>query len=108
MLTKDDILNCRDITIKPVSVPEWGGGLHVKTITGKDRIELVRASKAGQMRIEWLLARALCDDQGTRIFDDKDVEALGQRNTVVLERLGQEAMRVSGLLPEAVEEAAKN
>jgi hypothetical protein len=36
-LTKDEILEAADLSTKAVDVPEWGGSVNVRTMTGADR-----------------------------------------------------------------------
>jgi hypothetical protein len=56
-----------------------------------------------------LLSRCLVDENGDRLFSDKDIKALSAKSGAVLDRLGDVAMRLSGLRKEDVEaEAGKS
>jgi hypothetical protein len=50
----------------------------------------------------------LVDETGERIFGDKDMDALGQKNGIILDRLYDKAQEVNGLLNGSVEERSKN
>ena len=51
LLSRDDILNADDLTIETVAVPEWGGEVNVKTLTGaeKDKWQTARARSTSAM-----------------------------------------------------------
>jgi hypothetical protein len=50
LLSRDDILNADDLTIETIAVPEWGGEVNVKTLTGaeKDKWETARVGTPGR------------------------------------------------------------
>jgi hypothetical protein len=120
LLTKAQILEAQDLQVEDVEVPEWGGTVRVQGMSGAERNRLEQSwagmSKNGGELSEqaWgnIYARltAICavDEQGERLFTSKDVEALGQKSALALQRVALAAMRVSGLSQEAVEDIAKN
>lgn len=117
ILTRDQILAASDIQTVPVDVPEWGGSVLVRGMTGleRDNFEQEIVSHVGKKTIlKWENVRAktvaLCvvDDQGRRIFEESDIEALGQKSAAALERVFDAARRLSGLSDSDVEELAKN
>ena len=85
-LTRDAILGADDLPRREVEVPEWGGRLWVRTMTGleRDRYEagLVvepgtkRADRLANLRAR-LVALTAVDAAGERLFAETDVEALG-------------------------------
>lgn len=116
-LTRDAILEAADIPQETVSVPEWGGEVIVRGLTGaqRDRFEssMIRGEGRNQrvvldnMRAR-LCALTIVDENGKRLFSDSDVKALGQKSAVALNRVFAVAMRLSGLTPEDVAELSKN
>jgi len=116
-LTRDDILNAQDLPTEDVSVPEWGGTVRVRGLTGAERdvfeasIVEQRGKKARvnmkNMRAT-LVALTLVDEDGKRLISETDVEALGQKSGVALDRVVRVALRLSGLSPGDVEELAGN
>lgn len=116
-LTREQILAAMDLKIESVDVPEWGGTVYVRNMTGRarDQFESSRYKLIGE-KIEILhqntraalLAASLCDSKGTLMFSEKDVEALGEKNGAVLDRLFDVAQRLSGLRQKDAEEKLKN
>lgn len=89
-LTKDQILSCQDIKIEEVHVPEWGGSVHIRVLSGTDReaweTAVLEKKLKGYIRTN-LLVRAICDATGNPIFTDADVEVLGRKNSKVIDQL---------------------
>jgi hypothetical protein len=115
MLTKESILAAADLPIEPVDVPEWGGTLYVRTLSGAERdafeSSTIDAKKSGAVldNIRARLAvRALCDKDGNRLFADDDADALGRKSGKALDRIWDVAQRLSGMGKGDVEAAEKN
>lgn len=75
MLTREQILQCDDLPKETVKVPEWGGEVQVRTMTGTDR-DAFEASLIGKEgRLENVRARlvslAVCDESGKAMFAHK-------------------------------------
>ena len=117
-LTREQILACQDIKIEEVQVPEWGGGVFVKSLTGKEldlyqdgivkmRGKDVQGINYVNMRSK-LVAMALCDAEGKRLFSETDVETLAAKSAGALNRVFLAAQRISGLDKTEVEDISKN
>ena len=116
-LTRDAILQADDLPAEDVEVPEWGGTVRVRGLTGAER-DAFEASiveqrgKTTHFKMENLRARlvalSVVGEDGKRIFSDSDVKALGRKSAVALQRVFKAAQRLSGLTAEDVEELAKN
>jgi hypothetical protein len=110
---RDSILAADDSHRTKVDVPEWGTSLYVRDMSGgeRDQWEMV-AFKDGKVSPEHfrakLLVRCLCDEQGQRVFQDSDTEALSAKSATVLARLYEVAARVNGLTQGDVDELTKN
>jgi hypothetical protein len=117
ILSKKDILAAVDIKTETVSVPEWGGEVLVQGMTGTQRdafeasIVHLEGKKAAadlaNIRAK-LVALSVVDEEGDLLFDESDVEALGEKSAVALQRVFEVAQRLSGLTQADVEELAKN
>lgn len=112
MISKSDILAVQDLKKEAVAVPEWGGDVFIRTMTGLERDQFEQSlSIDGQRRLENLRARllvkTLVDEHGVRLFDDADAEALGGKSAAALDRCFDVAQRLNGLGP-AQEAIAKN
>jgi hypothetical protein len=105
-LSKTAILKANDTKLsEAISVPEWGGDVYVKTLSGTERDSFEEAyseNKMKQFRARFLVL-TLCDDSGNRLFEDSDVSGLGDKSSVVLNRLFEAAWGHNGFTNEAVE-----
>jgi hypothetical protein len=114
MLDRDSILASDDLPRQEVDVPEWGGSIWIRGMSGveRDSFDLAmaadrKANKVANIRAQ-LLVRTLCDDHGKRLFDDAAATALGNKAGAVLDRLYDIAAALSGVGVQAEKEAAKN
>ena len=117
-LSKEDILGMDDIPIEEVCIPEWGGrkvlvcGL---TAAGKNAYEASLFEIKGnsrKVRLEnataKLLVRTLVDPARKTLFVETDIERLGTKSAVALERLAKVANRLSAVTADEVEALVKN
>ncbi len=117
LLTRDAILQAQDIQTERVHVPEWGGDVMVRTLTGaeRDAFEATILEKRGKdyavnlrnLRAK-LAAFSIVDKDGNRLFTEADVHALAEKSAAALQRVFNVASKLSGISPEDVEELAKN
>lgn len=117
LLTRDEILQAPDLPVEEVEVPEWGGVVRVRALSGAERDALeasIVEQQGSNVRINLhnmrarLVAMSVVDENGKRIFSDEDIEALGRKNAQALDRIATVAMRLSGLRPQDLQEAVKN
>lgn len=125
ILSKEAILSADDLEKELVEVPEWGGAVYVRALTGAERdafeqsmveMRTVRQGRkqetVREMRLQNIRARlcalTICDEEGNRLFTDADVQALGRKSASALNRVFQVAQRLSGLTDEDVDELAGN
>lgn len=117
-LSKDQILEASDLKSEAVEVPEWGGSVNVRTMTGADRdafeSSMVTKDADGNRKPDMsnlrakLVALTVVDDAGNRLFDVSDVDRLALKSAAALERVFVAAQKLNGLGAAAQEEAAKN
>lgn len=114
ILTKDEILQADDIRKEEVEVPEWGGSVWVKTMSGseRDRFEASIISAKGERNLVNLRAKivamSVIDESGKRLFTFEDALELGKKSARALDRVFSVAQRLSGFTPQDVEEMTKN
>ena len=116
VLNKDAILEAQDIETEEVAVPEWGGAVYVKGMTGteRDSFEASIVQQRGKnasvnmanIRAK-LAAWTICDEKGERLFTDKDAVKLGKKSASALQRVFDVAQRLSGISGDDVEELAE-
>jgi len=115
ILTEAEILGADDLKKELVSVPEWGGHVYVRTITGaeRDQFEMGVAGRNGQasgmsnVRAR-LCAIAMVDADGKPVMSPAKVTALGKKSAIALGRVFDVATKLNGLSGEDVEELAGN
>ena len=112
MLTRDQILQAKDLKTEVVKVPEWGGEVIISTFTGAARDEweagLVNKGVAMQNIRARLFAATCVDETGARLFTAADADALGQKSGAALDRCVQVAQRLNRLTTDDLEDLAKN
>lgn len=122
LLTRDAVLAAKDFTTKDVDVPEWGGMLRVRGLSGRERSALEKMFGLGKETGNvtrpvafnprdpanageptwlnwrmWLIAVATVDENMGAVFTPTDIEALGRRSAAPLDRLANAVMELSGL-----------
>jgi len=109
-LSKDQILSARDFETKEVPVPEWGGDILVRSLSGaaRDKIEAAFMAQKTEGLKAMVVALTACDEAGTLIFDQSDVEQLQTKSAAVIERVFEAAWEISGLRAGSIEAAEGN
>lgn len=118
-ITRDDIINSEDRQTEDVLVPEWGGLLTVRSLSGIERdqweagkVHWERTKQDGLrvQRLDFgnvtaqLVALTVINEDGTNMFSTSDVLILGQKSAAALDRVAKVAQRLSGLSDKDVEE----
>jgi len=117
-LTKEQILEALDLQTEVVEVPEWGGDVLVKGLSGaeRDTLESEIVTRKGKnttvnlvnLRAK-MVARSVVDPEThKRLFTDADVQALGKKSAIALQRVFDVAQRLAGMSSDDVEELTKN
>lgn len=105
-LSKKAILAAKDTKLKgPVAVPEWGGDVYFRTISGLERDQFEDAYSEQKMKAfrARFLVLTISDENGDRLFGDNEVEDLGKKSSVVINRLFDEAWQHNAFTQEAVD-----
>lgn len=122
LLTADEILTVDDIgsSIERVEVPEWGGHVFVKALTGLQRERYLDSMRTiigtGQdATVQVILAHgsaklaalSICDEKGSLMFERNEptIAKLAQKSSKALDRVVDVASRLSGLDKKAADEA---
>ena len=117
ILSKADILGCSDLRFETVAVPEWGGSVRVRTLSGAERdafeatlMKILNGKRVPDMdnlRAK-LLAATVVDEEDKQIFGVQDLVALGRKSAIAIDRIFGVAQRINGMAPDSVEESIKN
>ena len=117
LLTRSAILAAQDIQTEEVEVPEWGGSVMVRGMTGAERDafeESVLTGRGKNRNVNLrnfrarLVVKSVVDKKGDRLFTMADIDALGAKSAAALGRCFDVATRLSGMSDEDVEELTKN
>lgn len=115
MLTRDQILAAQDVKTQTVDVPEWGGSVLIRCMTGRQRDEFERAlsdqAKLGELGANMrarIVAASVVDENGNAVFTETDIAALGEKNWGPLERIAKAATQLNLLTDASIEQAEKN
>jgi hypothetical protein len=118
LLSRDEILKAEDRATEVVEVPEWGGSVTIRALSGteRDRFETESVSygrtNQGGLQISGvqtnnvrarLVALSVIDADGKRMFSDKDVLALGDKSAAALNRVFEAAQQLSRISQRDVE-----
>ena len=113
ILDRDAILAASDIQTELVEVPEWGGSVFVKGMTGaeRDRFEsgiIAFGDKSEKIDMRDLRAKlcsqTIVNDKGKKLFTAADIKALSNKSAVALQRVFEVAQRLSGLTEADIKE----
>lgn len=119
-LGKEQILNAADIKPEEVNVPEWGGTVLVRGMSGTERDDweksrIIEKGKGRNKERDYnlnnfkasFIVRCIVDDGGKRLFSDDDIIPLGRKSALAIERVFKVASRLSGMTDEDIEELAE-
>ena len=116
-LSRDAILGADDLPVEEIDIPEWGGKVYVRTLSGRERDRLEESIQTGRgkgrkVSLANLRARVasmvLSDAEGNRMFTDQDAEALGGKSASALDRIMEVGMKLNRYSDEDVNELVKN
>jgi len=114
-LTKEQILGINDIAVKEIQVPKWNGTLFIRQLSrgqqdaylkrqfGKMGLKQQGRTQGIESNVElfghdaWLFAQGVCDENGQRLFADKDVVALEEKNGEVIGFVASKIVEFSGM-----------
>ena len=116
ILDKNAILKADDLKKELVNVPEWGGDVYVRGMTGADRDKFeasIVQTRGKDQTLNMVNIRAklasmtICDEKGNRIFTETDVKDLSNKSAHALQRIFVVAQKLSGIGDDDVKELAE-
>lgn len=117
ILGREDILGIVDTQYEFVDVPEWGGKVRMRGLSGNERDRYEQSIvelRGGNVLPKFANARArlaawsIVNENGDRIFTDADIAVLGRKSAAALERVYEAARKLSGLSERDIEELVGN
>jgi hypothetical protein len=113
-LTREKILNFSDIKTTVVSVPEWGGDVMVRGMTGFQRDQYEGAlyndgnRNFSNVRAKLVALSIVDPETKAPMFTAGDIEVLGNKSAAALDRVFSVAQKLSGLTRDDVDDLSKN
>ena len=117
LLGKEAIFAADDIKTERVPIPEWGGDVMVRGLTGRQRDAweqsmTVRRGKKVEMDMRDFRARlaVLCvvDETGQLVFHEGDIDALAGKSGSALDKIYTAAAKLSGISDDDVKELTED
>lgn len=117
LLDKETILKANDLPIEEVYVPEWGGTVRVRTLTGRERDHFeasIAVPEGRRMKYNLsnvrarLVALSIVDENGKLLFSEADVKVLSEKSGKALDRIYSVACRLNGMSDRDMEDLLKN
>ncbi len=111
-LTVEAILAAEDFQYADVECPEWNGVVRVRSLSGGQRsiiTQRVRDKETDDLE-ELLTVMGVVNEDGVRIFTNKDIDVLKKKSSAPVFRIAKKIMEISGIgnAADAVEDAKKN
>ena len=118
LLSRADIIDAQDMETVDVDVPEWGGVVRIKSLTGQERDAFEASLFVGEgakrkqnlknLRSR-LVATTLVDESGNRLFsDDASVLELSKKSAAALNRVFEAAQKLNGMTGAEAEALGKD
>lgn len=116
ILSRDQILSADDRKVVVVPVPEWGGDVLVRTLTGseRDKFEASTVQQRGgktKQNMDNFRARlvALCvvNEQHELMFNPSDIRELGNKSVAALQRIFNKCNELNGMSEDDIDELTR-
>ncbi len=118
LLTRQQILEADDLPFEIVEIKEWGGKIKIRTMNGteRDAFEASLLGSGGKKEKQKMMldirakfaSLVIVDDDGERLFSERDIKALGKKSASALDRVLTIGQKLNGLSSDDVEDLAKN
>ncbi len=114
VLTRDQILGADDLPTEEVQVPEWGGSVFIRSMTGTQRdkfeAQFIKARDSGAPLVlrSKLAVLTVCNEKGELVFTEPDMIELGKKSAKALDRVFGASTRLSGIGEDDVKELEGN
>lgn len=110
-LNKHQIFASNDLKESFVDMPEWGGKVKIKALSVQEQLDydafLVTKPKEIEMALH-LIIMACVDNNNNKLFNEKDIDSLKQKNSQNLFKLVNEILKLNNQNANDIDELAKN
>lgn len=98
LIGKQNVLSADDFQYAIIPVPEWGGDVRVRGLTAAEQAIIskkINESNTNDLAVI-VTIMACVDENGERIFENGDKDALKARSYAVLDRIARKILELSG------------
>lgn len=101
-LTRETILASDDLYREELAIPEWGGSVWIRTLSGKEYKDLkVHLEADDGTRMAQVAIVCAVDEHGQQLFNPGDAEELSSKSGSALRRILNKALTVNRLTDDA-------
>lgn len=120
LLSKNQIVAANDRPHEDVEVPEWGGNVRLRVLSGSQReaieckLHQCRSDNTATAVAAWrglknfTLSCAMVDEAGSQLFSEREVAVFGDKNGSVIERLYEFVLRQNAFTKAEADELRGN
>ena len=96
-LDRATILAAADVNYEILDVPEWGGAVRLRTLTGDQAAEFMEMKEEDKREVmPKILSLAVVDANGDRVFTDSDLQAIMHKSMRPLMRVLKLVNKMNG------------
>ena len=114
MSLRDRIFAADDIGKEIISVPQWNLDVEVRTMSAVKRSQMLAKATLPDGGIDLdklypmlIIATVFDPETGASVFDPEDMAMLQEKSAAAIEFLAQKAMKMSGMVTNAVDDEGK-
>jgi hypothetical protein len=107
-LSRDAILSASTGEIVTVSVPEWGGDVCLRQLSGAEVSAIYGKDLNSEQVTQALVVASICDESGARLFSQEDAPAIFAKSYSSLQILITKALEINRMTKESADAAKKD
>lgn len=113
VLNKSAILSADDLKKEAIKVPEWGGSVYIRAMTGEERDAFDVSFAQGNKDFKTcfrarLSASCICDESGVLLFAESDIAELAKKSAAALDRIAARCTKINAITKDDIEDLEKN
>jgi hypothetical protein len=106
-LDRNAILNASVGEIVTVPVPEWGGDVCLRPLSGAEVSVIYGKDMPSEQVTQALVVASICDESGARLFTNEDAPALFAKSYSSLQPIITKALEINRMTKESADAAKK-
>jgi hypothetical protein len=106
-LDRNAILNASVGEIVTVTVPEWGGDVCLRPLSGAEFSAAIKEGDSGESITHKATVLSICDETGARLFTVEDVPVILSKSYSSIKTLIKKVLEINRLTEESADAAKK-